>query len=866
MPSASSLRHWAAVGVGLLLLGLSPVQGQSPSDDPPPLQASDLFKMQTIEDVVISPNGRSTAYTVRRAVSDGQSVQTQLYVAPLSGRSRPRQLTRAPQGATAPTWDPDGNRIAFVRPVNGTPQLFVLSLSGGEPYQLTDTPYGATQPAWGPQGNHILFRSAIPASALQRRSTRARAASRPGHGPQATTRSITTDTLHVLRHERTLDPVDTLALGPQGPAVPGDSARPLRAPGGPEQLRTLSSDSLRTLSSDSLRSVLDALRLRPDTTQTPIRSDTAAAPDGDLLQRRRWLERSRPDAPSVYAGTAFPGESNPTYDHYFVVDAPDARDRGTPSPSSARPVTQGDRSFSDAAWLSNGSQIVVSGPLPANGDDSDAHALYVADVDKSRLQRLLTIDGLSLHAPRPTSDGTTIAFQARATDAPSYAQTQIGLFALDGRSDPRVITEDVDRDIQSLQWSPDGWYLYATAQSGTGRPLYRFSPFASPDTSAAEGDRSDEASLDTDRSASRDTFTLDASMVRTASHEQMTDSTRWIRAVDATDAVAVYAATQAESPSELYANTVNFSNERRLSNHNDWLEDRTQAPTTSRSVSNDTLSVPGRLTRPPSARDSARAPLVVVPRGGPSALARPSPAYAWFERQYLAAQGLAVVEAWPRGSTGNGQAYRRANNRDWGPGPFADLQAMADSASNRSWVDGGERALVGHGYGASLALWGLGHHDMYRAAVAQSGVYTLPSLLNHRATAALLPDQFGGGPWDGPSPSALARDSVLPDTATVPSDTTLSPRTALYRSAPLSRVEEIRTPLLLTQGAASAPVPGASAATAYSRLRALERPVEYAQYPGPGTPLQQRDRLVRLHEFLARFLPDSPAPADASEE
>ncbi|MFP4228062.1 MAG: S9 family peptidase [Salinivenus sp.] len=866
LPCTTPSRHWALAVVGLLLLGLSPALGQSDTSASSPLQASDLLKVRTIEDVVISPNGRSAAYTVRRAAPDGHSTRTQLFVAPLSGRNGPRQLTRAPEGATDPTWDPDGNRIAFVRPVDGTPQLFVLSLSGGEPYQLTDAPYGATQPQWGPQGDRILFKSEVPEPALQRRSGRAPTDPRPGRSPEDTTRSVPADTLLVLRHEQTLDPVDTLAVEAEGLTVPGDSARPLRAPGGPERLRSLRSDSLRTLSSDSLRSVLEALRLRPDTTRVPIREDTAAAPDGDLLQRRRWLDQSRPESPSVYAGRAFAEGSGPAYDHYFVVDAPEAGNRGTPPLASAQPVTGGYRSFGDAAWLSNGSQIVVSGPAPADERDSDAHNLYVADLDRPRLQRLLKINGQSLHAPRPTSDGTTIAFQARSTDAPSYAQTEIGLFALDGRSDPRFITEDFDRDVQSLRWSPDGWYLYTIARSGTGRPLYRFSPFASPDTSGAEGEQSGRPSLDTDRSASRDTFTLDTSMVRTVSHEQMTDTTRWVRAHDATDAVAVYAAADAESPSELYTNTVNFNNERRLSTHNEWLEERELASTTSLSVPHDSVSVPGRLTRPASATGSDRAPLVAIPRGGPSALARPAPAHAWFERQYLAAQGLAVVEAWPRGSTGEGQAYRRANERDWGPGPFSDLQAVADTASNRSWVEGRARALAGHGYGATLAVWGLGHHDTYRAAVAHDGVYTLPSLLNHRATAPLLPDQFGGGPWDGPSPAALARDSVLSDTASVPADTTLSPRTALHRSAPLSRVEEIRTPLLLTHGAGAAPVSSASAEAAYSRLRALDRPVEYARYSGGGTPLQQRDRLVRLHDFLARFLPDPSAPADTTEE
>ena len=857
------LARWASLALGLFLLGSLPAVGQSSPGAS--LQSSDLFKVRTIEDVVISPTGRAAAYTVRRPTAGGGAVQTQLYVASLTGRGSPRLLTRSPRGGRTPTWGPDGNRIVFVRSVNGTPQLFLLSLSGGEPYQLTRTPHGATRPQWGPQGDRILFASAVPEPAVPRPQGTRPPISRPGRSPADTFRAVPSDTLLVLRHAQTLDAVDTLALRPEGPTVLGDSTRPLRAPSGPDRLRTLPVDSLRGLSPDSLRSVFSALRLRPDTTLVPLRTDTAATPDGDLLQQRRWLDQAHNGAPTLYTGTSFPQEPAPTsYRHYFVIDVPSGVQRGSPPAPSARPVTQGYRSFDGAAWLPGGSQLVVSGAPPqAQRDSSVAHALYVADLNRPRVQRLLQIDGYSLQAPRVTSDGTTIAFRARPTVSPSYAQTEIGLFSLDGRSNPQLITEAFDRDVHSLQWSPDGWYLYATAPSGTGHPLYRFSPFAAPDTT--ENARRPPA-LEADRSASRDTFSLDPSMVRTAPHERMTDSTRRVRAVDVTDAIAVYAAADAQSPSELYANTVSFGNERRLSAQNQWLADRELASTSTFTVLHDSLRVPGRLTRPVSLSDSLGAPLVVIPRGGPPPLARPAPPLAWFERHYLAAQGLAVVEVWPRGSAGQGDAYRRANQRDWGPGPFSDVQAVADSVASQPWIDGTQRAVAGHGYGATLTLWALAHTSDYQVGVAQNGVYDLASLLTHRATASLLPDQFGGAPWNGPSPFALARDSVLSDTTQVPADTTLSPRTALYRSSPLPHAHRIRTPLLLTDGAAKTSRPEHSGHAVYARLRSLNRPVEYARYRPPATPAQRRDRLVRLREFLARYLSAQPAARAASSE
>ena len=63
--------------------------------------------------------------------------------------SSPRQLT-AKEGSSQAVWSPDGKQIAFVRAVDGKPQIFLLSLEGGEAIQLTKFRYGAGTPKWSP--------------------------------------------------------------------------------------------------------------------------------------------------------------------------------------------------------------------------------------------------------------------------------------------------------------------------------------------------------------------------------------------------------------------------------------------------------------------------------------------------------------------------------------------------------------------------------------------------------------------------------------------------------------------------------------------------------------------------------------------
>ena len=871
-----------AVG-GLLPI---PTHGQSP----PPLRAGDLLDVREIQEVTLSPSGRNVSYTLRRVVTapDGEATdRTQLYVTPSHGRGAPRLLTRSQRGASQPVWHPDGGQLAFVRPVNGTPQVFVLSLSGGEAYQLTDTPYGATNPKWSPSGNRLLFSSSIPEPVIRKRSGRQPPAERPGRTVRDTIRRAPPDTVLVLRHTRTLDPVDTLALDPDGLRPSADTSRTLRTPEDPsvpDRLRSVPVDSLRSFSPDSLRALFSRLQVLPDTTLMPVAPDTDASPDGDLLQQRRWLDQNHRSTgtnvftrldpnnaqatPSLPSGALGKHGLNPTstYRHYFLVDVPEGITSGTPPRPTARPVTRGYRSYHGATWMPGGTQVVVSAPPPTTEAPRrlQDRNLYVVDLQPYRLTQLLDIKGYVLTDPHVTSDGTTLAFQAQDQSTRSYAHAEIGLFELDGRSNPQLITSGFDHDVSSLRWSPDGWYLYATAPAKDGRPLYRFAPFAQEDTSTARR----RTSLEDDYATSRDTFALDSSMVRTATYRQVLDEARTVQSFDVTDSKAIYAAAGPQNPSELYTNTISFRSERRLSSHNaGWVSNRALAPTERLTARNGDVVVEGRLTKPVSRVDSDQYPLVVLPRGGPAPLQSMAPILSWFERHYLAGQGYGVLEVWPRGSAGFGETFRRRNFQDWGPGPGSDVLAIADSVVARSWIDPTQQGIAGRAYGGYLTAWLVSQTDRFRAAIAQSGVYDLSTFFEDGDLWPLIPEQFGGFPWEPASPpppdlfiqpasSPILSAGVLPEM-----DTTTAPRSALRKNTPMTYAHRIETPLLLVHGDADHQTGSSQAEMLFRQLQILERPVEYVQYSDAGhnfwqsaRPAQRVDRLVRLHEFLARYL------------
>lgn len=866
------------------LFVMTPVPSWAQSNPGQPVQAKDLHRIDEIRDVKLSPHGRSVAYTVRSTAVPGLSEsssrthRTQLYVTRTTGARGPHLLTRNRNPASQPAWHPDGTHLAFVQPVDGTPQVFLLSLDGGAPYQLTDTPHGAQRPQWGPDGERLLFASAVPESALERRTDRPAPSERPGRTPGDLTPTVPPDTVLVLRHRRTLDPVDSLALNPSDRRLQkGDSTRTLRTPQHPSVPDSLSAqplDSLNALSNDSLQVVFERLLLRPDTTTVAADPDTAAAPDGNLVQVRRWLARNRQqNSPLVSTRLDLQREHTlqptPTYRHHFVVEVPPGIRSGTPPRPKPRPVTQGYRSFGHAEWLPGGNQLVVSGTPPTDRplDRVQQRNLYVVDLTRNEIQRLLKIENFALTAPDVTSDGNTVAFRAQRLSTTREEQAEVGLFALNGRSHPRFITSAFDRTPDALRWSPDGWHLYLTAASQGAHPLYRFTPFAQ-DTS----DQTQRPTMSPDRERSRDEFAYDSTMANPAEFTQLTSDGRAVHTFDVTNASITYASTDSSTPSTLYSNTVSFNNERTVAAPNaDWLSDRRLASATEMTVRSDSLEIHGRVTRPPSASDSLASPLLVQVRGGPDALNRAYTPETWFERQYLASRGIGLLEVFPRGSAGFGAAFRQGNDRNWGPGPAQDVLALTDSVATLPWTDSTQVAVGGAAYGGTLAAWLLGQTDRFEAAVALNGIYDLSAFVDEGRTWRTVPREFGGYPWQGAP--ALPSDSSTFSMGQVPSISSMdSPRAALHRNSPITYADQIDTPLLLLHGARDRRVGPSQSERMYKRLKILDRPVEYVRYPGVGhdvggtaTPTQEIDRLVRTYEFLSRFLDvQSPVPAPAA--
>ena len=137
---------------------------------------TDLFQFTWIGDPQVSPDGSSVAFVRVSVNAKKDGYDTALFVVATAGDEPPRQLTTGPRDSW-PRWSPDGTRLVFMRALERDgkplpPQLYLLSMRGGEPAPLTDLPKGAAGPKWSPDGTRIAFKSETSPQDLQPREAR----------------------------------------------------------------------------------------------------------------------------------------------------------------------------------------------------------------------------------------------------------------------------------------------------------------------------------------------------------------------------------------------------------------------------------------------------------------------------------------------------------------------------------------------------------------------------------------------------------------------------------------------------------------------------------------------------------------------
>jgi dipeptidyl aminopeptidase/acylaminoacyl peptidase len=243
----------------------------------------------------------------------------------------------------------------------------------------------------------------------------------------------------------------------------------------------------------------------------------------------------------------------------------------------------------------------------------------------------------------------------------------------------------------------------------------------------------------------------------------------------------------------------------------------------------DGLTIHGYVTFPPGVERSGL-PMVLDVHGGPQARD------VWGfnpEAQWLANRGYMSVQVNYRGSTGYGKSFVSAGDREWGAKMHDDLLDAVQYVVDQGWADPKKVAIYGGSYGGYAALVGAAFTpDVFCCAVDIVGPSNLQTLLE------TVP------PYWKPVIAQLYRRVGNPETD----------KEFLWSRSPLSRVHDIRIPLLIAQGANDPRVKQAESEQIVTALKDAGIDYEYMLFPDEGHGFAKPENRLKFYATAERFL------------
>ena len=243
----------------------------------------------------------------------------------------------------------------------------------------------------------------------------------------------------------------------------------------------------------------------------------------------------------------------------------------------------------------------------------------------------------------------------------------------------------------------------------------------------------------------------------------------------------------------------------------------------------DGLAIHGYLTRPPG-ESSAPFPLVLKVHGGP--WARDMWGYDP-EAQWLANRGYACLQVNYRGSTGYGKDFINAGDREWGGKMHQDLVDAVQWAVDEGVADQARVAIYGGSYGGYAALVGATFTpDLFACAVDIVGpsnlITFIQSIPEYWSTYLEVLHQRVGHPEE---------DEAF-----------------LVARSPLSRVDDIKIPMLIAQGANDPRVKQAESEQIVAAMRRKGIDHEYLLFEDEGHGFAKPENRLQFYRVAETFL------------
>lgn len=200
-------------------------------------------------------------------------------------------------------------------------------------------------------------------------------------------------------------------------------------------------------------------------------------------------------------------------------------------------------------------------------------------------------------------------------------------------------------------------------------------------------------------------------------------------------------------------------------------------------------------------------PALLLPHGGPTGQMVD---YWNTDVAALASRGYICLAPNPRGSTGYGLDFQRANFQDLGGGDLKDEISGVEFLKQTGYVDANKIGITGGSYGGFMTLMAIGKDpDLWAAAVEEYGIINWSSMLNS----------------SDPSLNEYLK-SLLGDPE--------QNRKIYQADSPITYIRNEKAPLLVLQGDNDPRVPKEEAQQVVDILRKEGRVVDVHYYPNEG--------------------------------
>jgi dipeptidyl aminopeptidase/acylaminoacyl peptidase len=291
-------------------------------------------------------------------------------------------------------------------------------------------------------------------------------------------------------------------------------------------------------------------------------------------------------------------------------------------------------------------------------------------------------------------------------------------------------------------------------------------------------------------------------------------------------------ANTAAHPNEVYVGNVRERRLRRITNHNAFLANvQLGRQETVSYTARDGWRMDGVLIHPVNAQPGVRAPLAVLPHGGPEGIDFDGwGTNALYPAQVLAGAGYAVFRPNYRGSGGRGVLFSQCDHRDLGGREFDDVLDGIDHLHATGVADRERVGISGTSYGGYFSAWaGTRHSERFRLAIPFAGISNWMSFM---------------GTTDIPVEMAVVHWDLWPWEHPL----------LMWERSPIAHIATANTPMIIGHGLVDERVHPEQMIQLHQSLRLKGVPSELVLYPRePHGLLERQHQLDYMRRILQAF-------------